>query len=491
VFDAGGYRGAYNSAYVGTATALAGSLWLMFGGFYVVRSAIARDEQTGVGQVLAATPLTRIQYLVGKFASNLMVLASMAGVLAVTAGALQVARGEHNAINPGALLLPFVLLTLPVLLLTAAAAVLFETIPLLRAGVGNITWFCVWMILAIAGGGAPLGGLGVVAESMRRAMAAAGIRQPAEFSVGFTEVDRPLDVFTWAGLHPTGGFIANRAILIVVAVGLAALPSVWFHRFDPARGRPRRATVRTRDEATAPPVGASGQVDPPLPRPIRAVTLSPLPAAGARSTRGPGPLIAGELRVLVQGDSLWWWLVVAAINIAALVVPAGLIDPPGATTAVMLSAAWIWPILIWSRLGAQRRANGTETLLSAYPGTYRQLAAEWAAGITLTALCGLGPVLRMITTTDTTAANAWLGATLLIPSLALGLGVLSGSSLPFQALYVLLWYAAANQVTAANYMGTVFTNDQHADTLPLLTTGLALAVLAMTFGIRSLRHAAR
>ncbi len=66
VMNAGGYRGVYNSAYVGTVTALAGGLWLMIGGFYVVRGAIIRDEQAGVGQVLAATPLRSAGYLAGQ-----------------------------------------------------------------------------------------------------------------------------------------------------------------------------------------------------------------------------------------------------------------------------------------------------------------------------------------------------------------------------------------------------------------------------------------
>jgi hypothetical protein len=86
-----------------------------------------------------------------------MVLASMAGVLAVTALAMQLARGESRAVGPGALLLPYVLFTLPVLALTAAAAVLAETVPVLRGGLGNIAWFFVWMAVAIAGAGVPLG----------------------------------------------------------------------------------------------------------------------------------------------------------------------------------------------------------------------------------------------------------------------------------------------------------------------------------------------
>ncbi|HEV7707081.1 MAG TPA: hypothetical protein VGP16_02690, partial [Asanoa sp.] len=62
IMNAGGYRGVYNSAYVGTATALAGALWLMIGGFYVVRGAVARDETTRVGHILAATTLSRAGY---------------------------------------------------------------------------------------------------------------------------------------------------------------------------------------------------------------------------------------------------------------------------------------------------------------------------------------------------------------------------------------------------------------------------------------------
>ena len=68
--NAGGYRGVYNSAYAGTVTALAGALWLMIGGFYVVRGAITRDQQTGVGQILAATPLRSAGYLAGKFSAT-------------------------------------------------------------------------------------------------------------------------------------------------------------------------------------------------------------------------------------------------------------------------------------------------------------------------------------------------------------------------------------------------------------------------------------
>jgi hypothetical protein len=492
IMNAGGYRGIYTSAYAGTVTALAGALWLMIGGFYVVRGAIPRDQHTGVGQILAVTPLRSAGYLVGKFVSNLMVLASMAGVLMVTALALQLARGESTAVDPGALLLPFVLITLPVLAVTAAAAVLSETVPVLRGGVGNIAWFFLWMITAIAGGGVPMGGLGTVATSMRQAMAAQHLH-PAEFSVGFTKVGHPLHTFTWHGLAPSPGFTAGRLVLIVAACCLAALPAAWFSRFDPARSRPRRAPAPDGEQVPVPAQGTAATVPAMVGagRALRSPAYASLSPAGPRPGSAFGRLLAGEVRILVQGTSRWWWLVAAAITAAGLAVPADLVKPAGASTALLLSAAWIWPVLIWSRLGTQRRENGLETMLGSYPAVYRQLAAEWAAGLALTAAAGLGPLLMMAVAGDGLRVAAWVAGVLFIPSLALMLGTASRTHRLFQALYVILWYAAVNQLTAADYMGTVLVNGRPAGPSPLLTAGVAAAMLAVTFATRAARNAAR
>jgi hypothetical protein len=500
IMNLGDYRGVYNSAYVATVTALAGALWLMLGGFYVVRNAIARDESTGVGQILAATPLTRGGYLIGKFLSNLMVLASMAGVLAVTALALQVARGENLAVNPVALLVPFLLLALPVLALTAAAAVLFETVPVLRAGLGNIAWFFVWMIAAIAGqgAGAPFGGFGAgpVTESMRAAMIAQHLHPgAAEFSLGFTARNQPLRTFAWSGLDPASGFVADRLLLILAAACVAVLPAIWFGRFDPARARPRTAPARPDDQTPAPtPAAATPAMAAAAPAPVQALprpAYQPLPHARRLPGRAAGRLLAGELRILVQGTSRWWWLVAAALTAASLLAPANLVKPAGAITALLLSAAWIWPVLIWSRLGTQRRENGLETLLGAYPAVYRQLAAEWVAGLALTAVAGLGPLLRMADAADRPGVAAWIAGALFIPSLALMLGAASRTHRTFQALYLILWYAVVNQVAAVDYMGTVRAGGHPAGPSPLVIAGLALAMLSIAFTIRATRHARR
>ena len=146
----GGHRGVYTSAWVGTLVALVTTCWVSLVGFYIVKGAIDRDRQTGVGQVLAATPLSKPTYTLGKFASNFAVLASMVLVLAVAAVVMQIFLREDPRFDLFALLGPFVIVALPAMLLTAALAVLFETLPVLRGGVGNVVWFFVWAFLGVA-----------------------------------------------------------------------------------------------------------------------------------------------------------------------------------------------------------------------------------------------------------------------------------------------------------------------------------------------------
>ena len=86
---------------------------------------------------------------------------------------------------------------------------------------------------------------------------------------------------------------------------------------------------------------------------------------------------------------------------------------------------------------------------------------------------------------------AWIAGALFISSLALMLGTASRTHRMFQALYVILWYAAVNQVAAADYMGTVLVDGRPAGPSPLLTAGVSLAMLAITFTVRAARHATR
>ncbi|WP_199442860.1 ABC-2 transporter permease [Umezawaea beigongshangensis] len=489
IVQLGSYRGLYNSAYVGTATALASTLWLLLGGFYVVRNTIARDESTNVGQLLAATPLRTTAYLAAKFFSNVLVLSSMLVVLAVTALVMQLARGESTSVDPVALLLPFAVMAFPVVVLTASAALFFELTPVLKTGAGNVIWFFCWLVAALAGQSprAPLGGLGVpvVVESIGTEMLARGLDVTGgEFSLGLTYLDEPLVPFEWLGFTPSAEFLLTRLALIGIGLAVALLPVLWFGRFDPARvnrflpRRPVAPPAWSDDEHRAPGVPSIAVLE-----------------GGAFSTRG-GPrtavvrggalvvfprLVVGELHILVQGVSKWWWAGTGfwtALTFAATV--------PG-LSRLMLPLAWIWPVLLWSRLGTQRHESGVQALLGPYPGVRMRVVAEWIAGVLLTAGVGGAVAVRMAWVGDLTGLASWGAAALFIPSLALLLGSLSRTHRVFQAVYVPLWYGGFSGLPLLDFMGVLRGRDGSLLGVPpdvVATAGVALVTVVVLLAAR-------
>lgn len=109
----------------------------------------------------------------------------------------------------------------------------------------------------------------------------------------------------------------------------------------------------------------------------------------------------------------------------------------------------------------------------------------------LTAATGIGPLLRMAAASYGPRVAAWAAGALFIASLAQLLGSISQSRRLFQVLYLALWYAAVNQLAAADYMGTVLTHGRPAGPSALLIAGAAAVMLAVTFGTRALWHATR
>ena len=143
------YRGEFNSAWTGTMTVLVLNGFLGLFGFYLVSDCIKRDIRTGVGQIIATTPVSRAVYLIGKWISNCLVLYVLVLILAIAA-VIMVLLNSDAALDLGALLIPFLAVALPYMALTAALAVVFDTLPWLRGTVGNAIYFFLWMFLFLS-----------------------------------------------------------------------------------------------------------------------------------------------------------------------------------------------------------------------------------------------------------------------------------------------------------------------------------------------------
>ncbi len=506
-----GHRGIYNSAWVGSVIAMLSATFLGLAGFYLVKNAIERDRRTGVGQILAATPLSKALYLLGKLTSNFAVLGVMVIVLAAAAGVMQLVRGEDMHLQPLALVSPFVILTLPAMALVAALAVAFEATPGLRGGLGNVVYFFIWMTglsltAAIRNGGLPdpVGGEMLI-HQMHAACAAAFPDFPSGrgMSMGFNikaEGVWDLRTFAWGGATWTPAMLASRAAWVGVAVALVLMAALWFDRFDAhaVKGRlggGRRAARAPRDQ-----VGVEG-TEIGAGDPLAAAALA-LPGGsalargvadifgtrvqpGARPAPGRlrlGGLALAEIRIMLKGFSRWWYLVVLGLVILGLFVPL-----PGVKQFVA-PIALIWPLLLWSPMGSREHRHRTDALLFSTPRPVTGLlVAQWLAGALIALVVTGGALVRFGLSGEWSSLAALLVAAAFIPSMALALGTWSRSAKLFEVVYLMLWYGGPlNQVPALDFVGVTQPGSGTGPIVVFLFLAVGLAVLAWLGRLRQL-----
>jgi hypothetical protein len=466
--------------------ALVGGTFLSLVGFYIVKNSILRDQDTRVGRILATTPKSKGFYTLAKMTSNFAVLASMVAVLALATVAMQLLRAEESHIDWWALLSPLLLLALPCMAVTAALAVLFETLPLLRSGLGNVIYFFLWTFLLIGPStqvmdknqpippAAYVADFSGVVSTMSQMQGDVRSIDPlykggSSLNIG-NEGGAPSKRFHWRGLAWNRALVLGRVMWTGIAIALALLAAVFFHRFDPAREwRLKRPPVETR-LAASPPASEINSAT------VHAVAagppahLTPLPTG--RPSNSFATLVVAELRLMLKGKQWWWYVVAAGLFIACLA------SPLESARGGVLIAAWIWPILVWSSMGSREKRCATESLIFSSAGAlHRQLPAMWLAGVLVALLTGGGIGLRLLLRGDMPGVAAFLAGATFIPSLALALGVWSGSGKAFEALYTVWWYMGpAHHTPGIDFMGV-----SAASSSPATYALIALALVSVAY----------
>jgi hypothetical protein len=465
------YVGVINSAWVGTLMALTTSFVLGLVGFYIIKGSVARDYTTGVGQIMATTPMSRALYMLGKWLSNCAVLGITVVILVLAGMGMDLWFGQ-GGLDIVALVAPLVLIALPWLGLIAALAVLFESVAWLRGGLGNIVYVVLWLILigatlAPTAVGTPgitvnpyldITGMLTIGDSVSRS-ARAVYPDATTFSFGSGYVPADPELFTYNGIQWTTGILVSRLLLLLLAAGLVLLSAVLFDRFDPARLLPVKRKAAAPELAPAPAAE---------PISVSSVHLTPLSSA-ARRFRFRA-LLSAELKLVIKAQRWWWYAVAAGLVVAQLV------SPPDYVPYVLI-VAWVWPTLILSGLGCRENRFNTRQIVFSAPQPMSQLPAGWLSAVLVTALLGSGALVRFLLAGDPVAILGWLTAILFIPSLALTLGTLTGSGKAFEALYVLWMYGLTQQVPAIDFAGLV--PGSHFTLYAPVAIGL-LAIAALT-----------
>lgn len=472
----GEYRGEFNSAWVGGMMSIIATFFIGWFGFYLVKGSVTRDRETGVGQIMATTPMTRPLYTLGKWISNFAVLMLMVVILAIFGIIIQFLSGESMQVDLSAYLLPFVFIVMPLMGLVAAIAVLFETIPFLSGGFGNIVYFFGFIMMLPFIMERDIINTNPAIEPMGLALLKADMTEEVlkvfpdydnSFMLG--GMDTPIiGTFTWTGIEWTPVIVATRFAFIGLAILLTLLAAIFFDRFDPSRAKPKRIKSIASDSTPAP---ASTSQALPVPR------LTPLNTTANRFSFLT--VLIAELKLLLKGQRWWWYIAAAGLIIACFA------NPSATTREIVLPMAWIWPILIWSAIGNREVHNNVQqlTFSSASP-LWRQLPAQWIAGFLVTLLMSIGAILRYTIDGDTVALLALFSAAFFIPSLALASGVWSGTSKLFEILYMVIWYLGPlNKVPGLDFIGS------HSNGYPqiFLPFSAALIVFALYGRMRQIK----
>ncbi|RPH37633.1 hypothetical protein EHM92_02160 [bacterium] len=242
-FIIGQQRVLLTSAATSLATALTGCLLLSLFGFYLVSNAITRDARTGIGPLIATTPVGSASYLAGKFLGNAIYLAIVAAGFMAACMGMHLIRGE-GPLEPLTFAVTFGFFFIPLIFTVAAFALLFESVRFLSGRLGDVLYFFVWSFLisipaiALQQNGNPGWPMFVDATGVGLAIAEVErIAHTTNISIGFSPFNTALPPIVFPGVSWTPEILASRIVASLLALPLLALALAGFRRFDPATGR--------------------------------------------------------------------------------------------------------------------------------------------------------------------------------------------------------------------------------------------------------------
>jgi hypothetical protein len=464
-----GQRALYNSAAIGMATAVLGTVLIGLAGFYVVSNALKRDVLSRCGYVVASTTMRGSEYIIGKFAGNVVFLSAFMAGFMICAMAMVLVRGEAP-LEPLVFIKQYLLLVPPAIVAVSALAIVFEATPLLRTKFGDVLFFFLWMggiggMIAVTEEGvgkswAPyfdVSGLGFLLQQMKT------YYNTNSLSIGASTFDAAKPALVFPGLQADGQWLLPRIVSTIMPVALLLVARVFFHRFDPARLRATGERSRTswmgRFNAMAKPVAR-----------LLVKLASMLIPVGGRPT-----LLRSAATDALTTIATFPLLAVAALGFGIATMTA---DITSMSTGVLPIAFAACAIAIADIACREKRA-GTTALIFASP-SLRTKFVWWKFLSTLfvaLAIVGL-PLARTILLRPSSAA-ALLTGLVFTCAAATALGIVSANPKTFIVLFLTFWYIATQDKGASPSLDFAGWFGKATPMVIAAYAGIALAFLAV------------
>ncbi|ABE54365.1 hypothetical protein Sden_1077 [Shewanella denitrificans OS217] len=461
-----GYRGIYNSAWIGVCLAMLNVMFLPIICFYLVKNAIEVDRQSNTFELIASTPISKQAYLFAKWSVNVFIQVCVVLVMLLTSILIQFYYGESYQIDLWALAWPQLVFVLPLLFAIASIALLFESIKWLKGGLGNIIYFFMWIgsvtytIESVSGVGALLAHL--EAEVVERFPAQAGV---SNIGINISDETREINTFVWQGLEPTLSHLWGGMPLVVISFGCFMLAWGLFNRFSQALAAehqglsPMTKTLQTKVSRALDPVFIA------LTRHFAFTRLLRL-----------------ELKLLLKGHSIYWLLGLLVLNVIQLVIEQQML------MGLLLPISWLWCVLVISQLGQQeKQANTLELMSYSRQSSSLQTLASFSAAWLLLAMASCGGMLRLVSMAEWLLLVQLVVAISFSVALAYFCGTLSGTKRLFEVLYPTLWYIGPIQT--ALYVDFFGVNSQSSwqAGVPYYFGAISISLLLLTVSLRNRR----
>lgn len=465
-----GYRGAFNSAWVGYVSATMTTVMLSLWGFLLVNSGIKKDIDTEVGLIVATTPISNFGYLLTKLLSNFLVLLTIAGITFGVSMLMFLLRGTGYPFIFTDFIIPYLLFAVPALLVVSALAIVGE----IFLGKRSILQFIIYFFICgamMAGINNPEAGsttavfdpfgLSLVTGSIKTLINTQFHENVKQVSFGFIFAEHKIfHTFVWNGVSWPAIFIVSRLVWMGFAVALVYISSFFFHRFDLSQPISSKKKVLLPDLHT----GIS-ELKP------AAITAGPLPPLV--TDYGIWPFIKTELLLLVRKGAKWFWLLSAGVLIAMLFAPLWIAH------SYLLPVIWFLQVTRWSELVTKEQTYRLHYFTySSYKPLLRMLPAQILAGILLALALALPVIVRCLINSDIYAAINILVGAIFIVLLAVCLGIVSGGKKLFEVIFFMLTYAATQKIPVTDYVGATLYADHTSNLLVIL-------MLVLFFGVTS------
>ncbi len=469
----GNFVGYNNGAWIGHVTALMANVFLWMIGFYLINNGIKRDDETGVGQIIATTAISNFKYLLAKTISNFFVLLSIAFTVFVVALLLVVLRGGDYPFNIFQFCMPYLVATVPSLFFLSSLAVFFEIIFGQKTNLANISFFLIFIFMLntfeINGTENTLWfdvlGNKFLTDELSNIVNLNLSKTHQEVSVGFIFGNKKsIQYFLFEGSHLSIFYIASRLFWIGMSIVLIGISAKLFNRFD----HKAVLTISKKKKLLIEEPLAATAIEKPL-----------ISLVKARIDYSIFPLVKTELIMLFRKGPVWFWI----LNLGGWI--ALFFSPLAIAHQIILPILWFLQVNRWADIATKEKFYGTDNFIyGSYKPLGRLLTAQLFAGITMTFVFALPIILRYVLNADFAAAASVILGSFIVISLAICLGIVSGGKRLFEVFYFFITYFTIQKIPGFNFLiGNANDGSLLQIQLIIVTTLLTVAYLKRRFDI--------